>query len=232
MTFYLAPSLVALRDEVNAAFPKRDKTSDGWIGDTSHSARPSDHNPDWSDGGVVRAIDIDIDDSDPTRDLRTELLNALLGDERVYYVISNGIIYSRTYGWAAHKYTGSNDHSHHVHVSIRSDVEFAETSTADWLDKNKRRTRPLPVDLSQVREQFLTAREHPRKVEKNASVRRVQCVLRARYDKSLETDGFAGAATLRAYALHEKSIGIRGGMRIPDAKTLPRLLRDRYRMVA
>ena len=46
-----------LREQIDDSFPDRDRTSDGWIGDTRHAARKSDHNPD--EQGWVRAIDID-----------------------------------------------------------------------------------------------------------------------------------------------------------------------------
>jgi hypothetical protein len=121
--YWLAPSLVALRNSINREFPNRDKSSDGWIGDASHSARKSEHNPCWTCTGklygVVRATDTDIDDNDAGRDLRRELLAATIGHPAVWYVISNGVIYSRTYGWRARTYTGPNAHTKHVHVSIR-----------------------------------------------------------------------------------------------------------------
>ena len=103
MAYYLAPSLAALRSEVDARWPNRDKASDGWIGDPAHSARVSDHNPDWSSTppGVVRALDIDIDGIDVRR-----LLTELVGDPRVWYVIYDRKIYSRTHDWAALAYTG------------------------------------------------------------------------------------------------------------------------------
>ena len=48
---------VQLRDQVDTWFPDRCiKSPEGWLGDSRHSARKSDHNPDKS--GVVRAIDI------------------------------------------------------------------------------------------------------------------------------------------------------------------------------
>lgn len=123
MTYFLAPALVKLRDQVNAKFPNRDKTSDGWIGDASHAARPSDHNPCWNcpgrSKGIVRAIDIDITpDGNPNEDLRVQVIKAAVGDPRVWYVISNGIIYSRTHGFKPLRYTGSNPHTGHVHVSL------------------------------------------------------------------------------------------------------------------
>lgn len=144
MTYYLAHSLVRLRDEVNARWPNRDKTSDGWIGDTSHQARKSDHNPDWDAGGVVRAIDIDIDGIDV--DL---LLRSVIGDHRVWYVIFNRKIYSRTYGFVARDYNGSNPHEKHVHVSI-SHSKDAETDTTRWLELPKRQAR-LPKKFRQLR---------------------------------------------------------------------------------
>ena len=118
MGFYLVPALVALRNEVNARFSHRDKSSDGWIGDASHAARKSSHNPDWAHGGAVRAIDVDIDDNDPAAELRLLVVEAARHDRRVWYVISNGVIYSRTFGFAPRKYTGSNGHFKHVHVSV------------------------------------------------------------------------------------------------------------------
>lgn len=123
MNYFLAPALVQLRDEVNREFPNRDKTSDGWIGDASHQARPSDHNPCWTcrgrNRGIVRALDIDITpDGKPNEDLRKWVLRATIGDPRVWYVISNDIIYSRTYNFTPKRYTGSNPHTGHVHVSL------------------------------------------------------------------------------------------------------------------
>lgn len=122
MSYFLAASLAKLRDEVNALWPKRSKISDGWIGDAAHSARKSDHNPDWSAPGkrrgVVRALDITVRGIDV--DL---LLKHTTNDSRVAYVIYNRRIYTHSRGW--YKYTGSNPHTSHVHVSI------AHTSTAE-----------------------------------------------------------------------------------------------------
>lgn len=124
--YYLAPSLVQLRNELNAAFPNRDRASDGWIGNASHQATVSDHNPDYAHGGVVRATDTDRDGIDPFA-----LLDLAIRDFRVEYVIFNKFIYSRNYGFAKRDYHGVNDHTHHVHISIRHG-EIYENDTQSW----------------------------------------------------------------------------------------------------
>jgi hypothetical protein len=111
-----------LRNQVNASYPDRDKASDGWIGDTRHSARVSDHNPD--EHGVVRAIDIDRDLSGvPKPDLMPDLadqirLRAQSGDSRIAYVIFAGRIASPKGKWAWRPYSGINAHQHHCHISF------------------------------------------------------------------------------------------------------------------
>lgn len=158
MSFFLAPALVKLRDEVNERFPNRDKASDGWIGDTSHRARPSDHNPcrtcTGRSNGIVRALDIDISpDGKPNVDLRKRLLKICVGDPRVWYVISNGKIYSRTHGWTAREYLGSNPHFAHVHISLNGANGVAPEGnfdTSDWFPERK--PKPLPTRLENFRE--------------------------------------------------------------------------------
>lgn len=128
--WFVAPSLNSLLASVNVEFPNRDKSSDGSIGDASHAARASEHNPCWTctgyQYGIVRARDFDIDDGNPGRDLRKEILASCIGHPAVWYVISNGVIYSRTHNWEARAYTGPNGHFHHVHVSINKDERSAK----------------------------------------------------------------------------------------------------------
>lgn len=110
MGYQLIPALTTLRAQINAAYPNRDRSSDGWVGDTSHSRRASDHNPDQH--GWVHAIDVDKDGIDPY-----QLVNIAIADERVNYVIFNKAIFSRAYGFRARLYTGANPHDKHVHIS-------------------------------------------------------------------------------------------------------------------
>lgn len=114
MAYFLAPSLVQLRNEVNAAHPGRSKASDGWVGDTAHAARKSDHNPDYSAGGIVRALDITHAGID-----KAKLLRVAIANPSTEYVIQDWKIYTRSNGFRAAKYTGSNGHTVHTHISIR-----------------------------------------------------------------------------------------------------------------
>lgn len=123
--YRLAPSLDRLFTEVDQAWPQRDRATDGWLGDTSHRRRKSEHNPD--DRGVVHAVDIDIDGINVPR-----LLKAVIGHPAVWYVIHDGRIWSRTYGWRPRRYTGPNPHRGHVHISIRL-ARDAEAWVGRWL---------------------------------------------------------------------------------------------------
>jgi hypothetical protein len=112
----IAKSLDTLRAQVNAAYPNRSKSSDGWIGDAAHRARKSDHNP--NQAGVVQALDIT---HDPAHGLDAgKLADALLAshDERIKYIISNRRIgYSSDWKWRP--YSGTNAHTQHCHVSVK-----------------------------------------------------------------------------------------------------------------
>jgi hypothetical protein len=110
-----------LREQFDDTYPDRDRTSDGWIGDTRHSVRPSDHNPDAK--GIVRAIDIDRDLSGKSKpDLMPDLANQIRlcakSDKRIAYIIFDGKIASARLGFRWRKYRGSNPHHAHCHVSF------------------------------------------------------------------------------------------------------------------
>ena len=111
-----------LREQLDDSYPDRDRTSDGWIGDVRHSARPSDHNPDAA--GIVRAIDIDRDLSGKAKpDLMPDLADEIRlagkrGDKRISYIIFDGRIASARLGFRWRKYRGSNPHKSHCHISF------------------------------------------------------------------------------------------------------------------
>jgi hypothetical protein len=135
MSWRLARSLDVLRDEINTAAPKRSKVSDGSIGDTAHSSRASDHNP--NSAGVVRAIDITHDPAGglDCNDLATDLAGLIGGHPALRsggYLIWNARILSadrRSEGWR--RYTGSNPHNHHLHISVAT-AAAGYDSTTPW----------------------------------------------------------------------------------------------------
>ena len=121
MTPKLCKAGQQLRLQVDDCFPDRDRTSDGWIGDTRHAARPSDHNPDAE--GIVRAIDIDRDLSGKAKpdlmpDLADQIRLCAKSDKRISYIIFNGRIASSKKSWAWRPYDGINKHNHHCHISF------------------------------------------------------------------------------------------------------------------
>jgi len=137
VSWHVAPSLVNLRTELNKAYPHRDKTSDGSIGDTSHQSEVSDHNP--NSRHSVNALDIDNDGINVYW-----VIGKLKQHPAVNYVIYNRVIYSRAYGFRARRYTGKSPHTEHIHVSIMQTVA-AEQNKTPWLTNSvpaKPRTLP------------------------------------------------------------------------------------------
>ena len=129
MKFQLSKAAIQLRNQVDDTYPSRDRTSDGWIGDTRHQARPSDHNPDAN--GWVRAIDLDRDLSGRAKpDLMPDLADQLRllckskREKRITYIIFDGRIASSKKAWAWRTYEGSNKHNHHMHVSFTKEADL------------------------------------------------------------------------------------------------------------
>ncbi len=131
MSWRLARSLEKLRTQVNIKWPDRSKASDGSVGDLSHSARPSDHNP---VNGIVHAIDIT---HDPLHGFDSYAFADMLlknRDTRIKYIISNRRIGSGDIGpvpWMWRPYTGANPHDHHCHISVKKDALFFD-SVVEW----------------------------------------------------------------------------------------------------
>jgi hypothetical protein len=130
MSIRVAESLLKFRSQIDAMAPGRDKSNDGTIGDTSHQARKSDHNP--NSDGVVTAIDIT---NDPAHGVNAGELAELLRlskDSRIKYVISNRRIFSsQVEPWQWRPYNGANAHTHHVHLSVVGDKAHYD-NTQPW----------------------------------------------------------------------------------------------------
>jgi hypothetical protein len=121
MTWRPARSLDTLLAQLNAAFPKRDRTSDGAIGDAEHATRASDHNPWYVLNGqpLVTARDYDHDPAHGADMGRLALELAASRDPRIKYVIYNRrILDTRPATWTWGPYSGVNAHQHHLHLSV------------------------------------------------------------------------------------------------------------------
>jgi len=121
--WFLNTALTRFRNEVNSRWPRRDKTSDGTIGDAAHQATNSSHNPDPD--GSVDAWDMDVDGVPVAT-----VIAAALKHESIQYVIYNRRITSRSWGLGTWRtYTGASPHTEHVHFNTRSSHE---NSSKPW----------------------------------------------------------------------------------------------------
>ena len=134
----VAVSLNTLLGQVNAMAPGRSKASDGSIGDPAHQSRNSDHNPWIVDGGVgvVTARDFTHDPAHGCDANQIAEKIRASRDPRVKYIIWNRRIASSSpiggvAAWEWRRYTGANGHTHHVHLSVKSDKANYD-SAAPW----------------------------------------------------------------------------------------------------
>jgi hypothetical protein len=116
----LSKSVIQFREQADDAYPDRDRSSDGTIGDARHSKTKSDHNPDALTG-FVRAFDLDasLDGKDATAHYLADQIRIIAkSDKRIAYVIFNKRITSKRSLWRWVKYRGTNPHIKHIHISF------------------------------------------------------------------------------------------------------------------
>ena len=185
MAWRLALSLIKLRDQINQLAPHRSKISDGSVGDTSHSARKSDHNPDAK--GVVAAIDVT---HDPVNGCDGQTLSrAVISDPRVKYVIFNSEIWkARTGKWE--RYTGPNAHRHHVHISVKAELY---DNVEPWP------LSVIPIPVSPTRPVL-------KRGDRGPQVEELQRKLRKELD--IQVDGIFGPGLERALKIFQRTVGL------------------------
>lgn len=138
MAWYPAPFIKHILLEANRRWPTRSRASDGIIGDATHTAQVSDHNPDPS--GCVHAVDITHDPAhgfDAWREAQQIAVRIALGkDTRIKYLVSfdgyKDVIFNPSVSmtWRQNGTTPKREHASHLHVSIRYDFA-SETSRSD-----------------------------------------------------------------------------------------------------
>lgn len=119
------PAAIAVLRQATALFPKRKKLSDGLLPSQAHlKTNPtSDHN-------LGLAVDLS---HDPANGVDcAELFEKLKEDRRVSYLIFQGKIWSKEKAKQGNrKYTGTNPHNKHLHISINP-VYSDDTSPWFW----------------------------------------------------------------------------------------------------
>jgi hypothetical protein len=119
------PAAVAVLRQATALKPLRKKLSDGLLPSAAHQKQSpnSDHN-------TGLAVDLT---HDPKNGIDcADIFEKLKDDKRVEYLIFNGFIWSKPKAKQGNrKYTGSNQHTKHLHISIKEELA-ADTSPWFW----------------------------------------------------------------------------------------------------
>jgi hypothetical protein len=117
------PVAMAVLRQATALKPLRKKASDGLLPSAAHQVQnpKSDHN-------TGLAVDLT---HDPKNGIDcVEIFEKLKEDKRVEYLIFNGKIWSKARAKEGNrKYTGSNPHTKHLHISIKPEMA---TDTSPW----------------------------------------------------------------------------------------------------
>ena len=120
------PAAIAVLRQATALRPKRKKASDGLLPSKEHLKQSpnSDHNTGY-------AVDIT---HDPNGGIDCfDLYQKLQEDKRVKYLIFQGKIWSVEKG--ENRYTGSNPHAKHLHISIKPNHGNDTSPWFPWLGK-------------------------------------------------------------------------------------------------
>jgi hypothetical protein len=135
------PAAIAVLRQATALRPHRKKASDGLLPSAAHQLQNpnSDHNTGFG---------VDLT-HDPEHGFDGhEVYEQLKTDKRVKYLIFKGKIWDAEHG--DHRYTGPNQHEHHVHISIKDNYGNATAPWFTWLGKSttinkvKAAVKPLP----------------------------------------------------------------------------------------
>ena len=122
------PAAIAVLRQATALRPRRKKASDGLLPSAAHITQSpnSDHNTGY-------AVDLT---HDPLHGIDcVELFIKLQEDKRVKYLIFQERIWSQAKGVL--KYTGSNPHNKHLHISIKDGHGNDTSEWFPWLGKAK-----------------------------------------------------------------------------------------------
>jgi hypothetical protein len=125
------PAAIAVLRQATAIAPLRMKASDGLLPSNAHlkQSPTSDHNTGY-------AVDLT---HDPKNGIDcAEIFEKLKEDKRVKYLIFKGQIWSKEKSKLGNRrYTGSNPHNKHLHISIESTMGADTSPWFWWLNQPK-----------------------------------------------------------------------------------------------
>ena len=122
------PAAVAILRQATALKPKRKKISDGLLPSVAHQKQ----NPN-SDHNTGLAVDLT---HDPVNGIDcVDIYNRFKSDGRVKYLIFQGKIWSKDKG--EKKYTGTNQHNKHLHISIKDESANDTSPWFSWFNQPK-----------------------------------------------------------------------------------------------
>ena len=119
---------ISVLRQATALRPSRNKALDGLLPSAAHIKQ----NPD-SDHNTGYAVDITHDRVFGINGY--EVYEHLKSDKRVKYLIFKGKIWTPEKG--DRKYTGPNQHNHHVHISIKDECGSDTSAWFAWMGKAK-----------------------------------------------------------------------------------------------
>jgi hypothetical protein len=124
------PAAIAVLRQATALFPKRKKASDGLLPSAAHQVASPD-----SDHNTGLAADLT---HDPVGGVDCkDIYNRLKEDNRVSYLIFDGRIWSKQKG--DRKYTGSNKHVKHLHISIKEECAKDTSPWFKWMEQSEKK---------------------------------------------------------------------------------------------
>jgi len=125
------PAAIAVLRQATAIVPLRMKASDGLLPSNAHlmQSPTSDHNTGY-------AVDLT---HDPKNGIDcVEIFEKLKEDKRVKYLIFKGKIWSKEKSKLGNRrYTGSNPHNKHLHISINSTMGSDTSPWFWWMNQPK-----------------------------------------------------------------------------------------------
>jgi hypothetical protein len=163
------PAALAVLRQATALKPSRKKASDGLLPSAAHQKQ----NP-TSDHNTGLAVDLT---HDPKHGIDcADIFEQLKDDKRVEYLIFNGKIWSKARAKEGNrKYTGSNQHTKHLHISIKEELSKDTSPWFWWMNQPKiiaqlgAKIVPIPAKKVDKAEVCTCCKLHDKKIREQSN---------------------------------------------------------------